>query len=97
MCARLSRTIGILGQVLRNGASSIEGSEKLAIMEETLGLARRVLGRIYSFQGEIKTVDEVYSSARVSHSYRHRHPVQNRRGTTAYPSYGAGELREFRD
>ncbi len=48
------KTIGILGQVLRNGASSIEGTEKLAIMEEIVGLARRLLGRIYSFQGEVK-------------------------------------------
>lgn len=50
------RTIGILGQVLRNGASSTQASDKLAVMQEIFGLGRRVLGHIY---GHLDHVDEL--------------------------------------
>ena len=50
------KTIRILGQVLRNGASSIEGAEKLAIMKEVFGVGRRVLGMMYSYQQELRGI-----------------------------------------
>jgi Calcineurin-like phosphoesterase len=42
------RTIKILGQILRNAASSKEGEDKLAIMQEVLLVGKRVLGYIFS-------------------------------------------------
>ncbi|MBD3352015.1 MAG: hypothetical protein GF364_11065, partial [Candidatus Lokiarchaeota archaeon] len=41
------KTIRILGQVLRNGATSIEEKEKKAILMEILTLGRRILGNMY--------------------------------------------------
>ena len=40
------RTSRILGQVLRNGATSIAGEEKLAVMREAIDLNRRLLGNV---------------------------------------------------
>lgn len=43
------RTIRILGQVLRNKASSIQAADKLEVMGEVLRLGRRLLGHFYSY------------------------------------------------
>ncbi len=47
------QTLRIIGQVLRNGASSIEAAEKTALMEEVIGVAGRLLGYIYSQESEL--------------------------------------------
>lgn len=43
------KTIPILGQVLRNGVTSLEETTKRAILQEILALGRRVMGHIFSF------------------------------------------------
>jgi hypothetical protein len=45
------RTIRILGQVLHNGATSIPADEKLSVMEEILGVGRRLLGFLFGNLG----------------------------------------------
>jgi hypothetical protein len=55
------KTIDILGQVLRNGATSIEEQEKAAIMRDVLGVGYRLLGYAY---GHDMQVDKVLSGIR---------------------------------
>lgn len=55
------RTIRILGQVLRNKALSMEGQDKIALMEEVVLLERRLLGYLYGF---LDHIDEMIVSIR---------------------------------
>ena len=48
------RTIKILGQILRNSATSKEGDDKAAIMHEVLSVGKRLLGFVY---GHLKHLD----------------------------------------
>ena len=41
------RAIKVLGQIARNGASSMEGEDKRVVMEEVVGLGRRVMGMLF--------------------------------------------------
>ena len=50
------KTIRILGQVLRNKALATESDDKVALMEETLLLSRRVLGYLYGYLDELKSM-----------------------------------------
>ncbi len=50
------RTVRILGQVLRNRASSLPADDKLAVMEAVVGLGRRLLGFLYGHLNELDAV-----------------------------------------
>lgn len=52
------KMIQILGQVLRNGATSIEENEKRIMLSEVVALGRRVLGYIYKSGAELDAIAE---------------------------------------
>jgi hypothetical protein len=51
-CRAALRTIKILGQVLRNKALSMESSDKKSLMEDLIGIQRRLLGFLYGYSND---------------------------------------------
>ncbi len=55
------KTIRILGQVMRNGATSIEETAKRSLLEELMGVGRRLLGHV---MGSAESTDDIIRQMR---------------------------------